>query len=104
MVMSLRNDILFFPIVTTVKDELGQIDEVEEFTRQVFCKKKSIPQNEFFHAGQSGIKANCVLIVNVFDYQEEAKVKYKDKIYSVYRTYEKNDETIELYCEVRTGG
>jgi len=102
--MSLLNDILFFPIVTTVIDELGQFDEVEEFTRQVFCKKKSIPQNEFFQAGQSGIKASCVLIVNFFDYQDEVKVKYNDKFYNVYRTYEKNDETIELYCEVRAGG
>lgn len=100
----LRNEILFFPVITSEEDSLGQIDESEVYSRQVFCEKKSIPQSEFFSAGQSGIKPNCILIVNVFDYQEETKIKYKDKIYSVYRTYEKNDETLELYCEVRAGG
>ncbi|MFJ8268529.1 phage head closure protein [Peribacillus asahii] len=98
------NDILYLPIISTVEDELGQVEEVEDFSRQVFCEKKSIPQNEFFQAGQSGIKASCVLVVSLFDYQEETKAKYREKIYSVYRTYERPDERIELYCEVKAGG
>jgi SPP1 family predicted phage head-tail adaptor len=98
------NDILFFPIITTAEDELGQVEEIVDFKRQVFCEKKSVPQSEFFAAGTSGIKASCVLIVNVFDYQAETKVKYGDKIYSIYRTYERPDEKIELYCEARAGG
>jgi SPP1 family predicted phage head-tail adaptor len=98
------NDILFFPIVTIVEDDLGQVEEIEEFIRQVFCEKKSVPQSEFFAAGQSGIKASVVLIVNIFDYQDETKVKYRDKVYHVYRTYERSDENIELYCAVKAGG
>ncbi|PEE39389.1 phage head closure protein [Bacillus pseudomycoides] len=98
------NDILFFPVVTTVKDELGQIEEIEKFSRQVFCEKKSVPQSEFFQAGQSGIKASCTLIIHLLDYQEEQKVKYREKEYSIYRTYERNDEKVELYCEVKAGG
>lgn len=101
--ISLSNDILFFPITTTTVDELDQINEITEYTRQVFCEKKSIPQNEFFQAGTSGIKASYVLIVNIFDYQNETKVKYREKVYSIYRTYERNDERIELYCEVKAG-
>nr|MCX3330476.1 phage head-tail adapter protein [Bacillus pacificus] len=53
------NDILHFPIVTVIEDDLGQKEEVRTFNRQVFCKKKSIPQSEFFQAGQSDIKASC---------------------------------------------
>lgn len=34
------NDILFFPVVTTTKDDLGQIEVSEDFTRQVFCEKR----------------------------------------------------------------
>ncbi|MED1556800.1 phage head closure protein [Bacillus paramycoides] len=98
------NDILFFPVVTTTKDELGQVEVVEDFTRQVFCGKKSVSQNEFFQAGQNGFKPKCVLIVYTSDYQEEQKVKYREKEYSIYRTYERDDEKIELYCEVKTGG
>ncbi|WP_416712445.1 phage head closure protein, partial [Bacillus cereus] len=50
------NDIVFFPVVTTTTDDLGQIEVAEDFTRQVFCEKKSVSQNEFFQAGQNGFK------------------------------------------------
>ncbi|PGN26272.1 phage head closure protein [Bacillus thuringiensis] len=98
------NDILLFPIVTVVEDELGQKEGIKTFSRQVFCEKRSIPQSEFFQAGQSGIKASCILIVHLLDYQEETSVKYGEKTYSVYRTYERDDEKVELYCEVKAGG
>ncbi|HHQ2481021.1 TPA: phage head closure protein [Bacillus cereus] len=98
------NDIILFPVVTTTEDELGQVEVSEYFTRQVFCEKKSVSQNEFFQAGQSDIKASCVLIVHVLDYQEEREVKYREKEYNIYRTYERDDEKIELYCEVIAGG
>jgi SPP1 family predicted phage head-tail adaptor len=103
-VITLANDILFFPVVTTTKDDLGQIKETEEFSRQVFCERKSVTQSEFFAAGQSGRKPSCTLLVNVFDYQEEVMVKHRNKIYTVYRTYEREDEKVELYCEVKAGG
>ena len=95
---------MFFPVVTEVRDELGQEEEIVEYERQVFCEKRSTPQTEFFEAGRSGIKANCVLIVHTLDYSEEDTLRYKDKVYSVYRTYERPDDRIELYCEVRSGG
>ncbi|MCU4862606.1 phage head closure protein [Bacillus cereus] len=98
------NGIVFFPVVTTTTDDLGQIEVAEEFTRQVFCEKKSVSQNEFFQAGQNGFKPKCVLIVYTLDYQEEQKVQYHNKKYNIYRTYERDDERIELYCEVKTGG
>ncbi|WP_342541044.1 phage head closure protein [Heyndrickxia sp. FSL K6-6286] len=100
----MRNDILFFPIITSTEDELGQIEEIEEYSRKAFCERRSIPQNEFFQAGLSGIKASQILIVDILDYQDEVKVKYRNKIYRIYRTYEKSDEEIELYCEVRADG
>lgn len=98
------NDILFFPIITVIEDELGQTEEIEAFERLVFCEKLPVAQSEFFLAGQSGIKASQVLVVSIFDYQQEAKVSFKDKIYTIYRTYERKDERIELFCEVRAGG
>lgn len=98
------NDILFFPVVTTTTDDLGQVEVTEWFTRQAFCEKKSISQNEFFQAGQNDFKPECVLIVYSLDYQEEQKVQYNNKTYSIYRTYERDDERIELYCEVKAGG
>ncbi|MFJ6194388.1 MULTISPECIES: phage head closure protein [Bacillus cereus group] len=98
------NDILLFPVITTTTDELGQVEISEIFTRQVFCEKKSISQSEFFQAGQNGFKPTCVLIVHSLDYQEEQKARYRDKEFNIYRIYERNDEKIELYCEVKASG
>jgi SPP1 family predicted phage head-tail adaptor len=100
----LLNDILYFPIVKPVKDELGQIEENANYKRMVFCQRKSVPQSEFFNAGQSGIKAECVLVVNTLDFQNENKVKYKNRIYDIYREYERPDERTELYCMVKANG
>ena len=98
------NDILFFPIVKITKDELGQIEENEDYKRVVFCQKKSVPQSEFFNAGQSGIKAECVLVVNSLDFKNEKRVKFKNTIFDIYREYERKDERTELYCMVKANG
>jgi SPP1 family predicted phage head-tail adaptor len=98
------DDVLLFPIVTVTEDALGQKIPTEDYSREVFCHKKSIPQNEFFQAGQSGIKASFILIVHQLDYKEEVKLRYNDKIFYIYRTYERSDEKIELYCEVKASG
>ena len=95
------NDILYFPTVKPTKDELGQIDENEKYDRMVFCQKKSIPQSEFFNAGQSGIRAEMILIVNTMDYRDEKKLNFKGRIYDIYREYERQDERTELYCMVK---
>jgi SPP1 family predicted phage head-tail adaptor len=99
------NDVILFPVVTSQEDDLGQVvDGNEDFSRQVFCEKKSVSADEFFKAGQNGLKAKYVFIVHLNDYQEETKVKYNEKVYSIYRTYERKDEKVELYCEVKAGG
>jgi SPP1 family predicted phage head-tail adaptor len=99
------NDVVFFPVATSQEDDLGQtVEGNEDFSRQVFCEKKSVSSDEFFKAGQNGLKAKYVFIVHLQDYQEEIKVKYGNNIYSIYRTYERKDEKVELYCEVKAGG
>jgi len=97
------SNVLFFPVVTITEDELGQKHMNEDYSRMVYCNEKGIPQSEFFAAGQAGIKATKKLIVHMGDYQDEMKLMYKDKIYSIYRTYQTEDEKIELYCEMKVG-
>lgn len=98
------NDLAYFPSIEIVEDDLGQKEEIETYSRQVFCEKKSVPQNEFFQAGLNDIKASIVLIVHTLDYQGEESVMYDGKAYRIYRSYEREDERTELYGEVRAGG
>jgi SPP1 family predicted phage head-tail adaptor len=98
------NEICFFPLIETVMDELGQAIESATYERMAFCQYKSTPQSEFFSAGQTGLKPECVLVVNTFEYQGERKVKYKKVVFDIYRTYHRSDERTELYCMVKSNG
>ncbi|MEF7566414.1 phage head closure protein [Bacillus infantis] len=98
------NDILLFPSIVTVEDDLGQTEEIETYSNRVFCEKRPIAQTEFYQAGQAGIKPSRLLVVSVFDYSSQEKLMYNGKEYSVYRIYERPDDKVELYCEVRAGG
>lgn len=74
-----------------------------ETLREVFANKRSISQSEFFNAGQTDIKAEKCFVIYLHEYNDERFLIFENKKYSIYRTYEK-DEDIELYCEVRTSG
>lgn len=74
-----------------------------EILKEVFAEKRSISQQEFFNAGQSDIKPTKCFVIYSHEYNNERFLIYENKKYSIYRTYEK-DEDIELYCEVRTNG
>ena len=91
------------------EDELGQMvsDPTKAVYRKVYAAKKSTPQNEFFLAGQQGIKSAAVFLVRTADYHNESKLRYpandNGAVYSIYRVYDTVDEMTELYAEERIG-
>lgn len=95
-------DVVYFPIlVSSQKDNLGQVEDTVDFSRTVFCYKKSISQSEFYSAGQAGFKPDCVFVVNTMDYRNERKLKFKNIIFDIYREFDRPDERTELYCKVK---
>ena len=88
---------------TYEQDSIGQQKEVE-VVKEVYCQLKSVPQQEFFSASQTGIKASRCVIVRTADYNGETELRLDNKKkYSIYRTYDTKNECTELYCEVRAG-
>lgn len=82
-------------------DELGnQIPTTTE--KPVFAKIVSASSSEFWKAGQTGLGADYKAIIWRFEYSGEGKVKYKNTIYDVYRTYVVGDK-IELYLRKAIG-
>lgn len=78
--------------------------EVEVDTRtEIFAQKESISQSEFYKGGEAGLKPDFRLITAIIDYNGEREVELDGKKYGIYRTYERNQDYIELYCE-RKGG
>lgn len=75
---------------------------IEETETEVFVDVLSVSQSEFFNAGQNGLKPEYKMILFTYDYGLQDKVKYNDKFYSVYRTYQNGDKT-ELYLTAKVG-
>lgn len=96
------DDVCYLLSITTTKDELGQFKPSEK-PYMVFCSKLSITRAEFNTAGILGFKPDMMLIVDADSYQEEKLLEYGKKKYSIYKTFQRKDGFIELYCEVKTG-
>lgn len=96
------DDVCSLISITTAKDEIGNFIKSEKFF-MVFCSKMSITRAEFNAAGALGLKPDVMLIIDADAYGDEKLVEYQDKKYSIYKTFQRVDGFMELYCEVRTG-
>lgn len=96
------NDTLFLLTTTYTENQYGV--PVASCTKtEVFCERSSVSRNEFFEAGRNGLNPQFVFTVFKGDYQGETVCEYEGQTYSIYRTYETDDDYIELYVE-RKGG
>ncbi len=59
--------------------------------KEIFANKKSIGQKEFYEAQTVGLKPEIKFVIRAEEYDDNKKVRYKEKIYNVVRTYCKND-------------
>ena len=80
-----------------------EIDAETEERQEVFAKAESIGQKEFFAAAQTGFKAEFKMTVWQSDYEGQNIVELNNQRYSVYRTYLRSDEHIELYLTSKVG-
>ena len=71
--------------------------------KEVFCQVDSITRAEFFDGGRNGLNPEFKFTMFFGDYNGESVVKYAGNTYSVYRTYLRRTDIIELYVE-RKGG
>lgn len=81
--------------------------------REVFVNITSVTGTEWFSGGQNGIRPEYRITMFRFDYEGEETVNIGGDFtgdsleggtyYTVYRTYERNNDELELYVEKRTG-
>ena len=72
-------------------------------SRMVFCQVDSVTRAEFFDGGRNGLNPEYRMKMFFGDYNGEKLLSYNGQTYSVYRTYQGKNDTIELYVE-RKGG
>lgn len=95
-------------VVIDLIKEIPQVDQygvqrMTETSRTVFAKMESVTRNEFFGGGRNGLNPEAMFLVFGGDYDGERKCAYKGRTYAIYRTYETDDDYIELYVQ-REGG
>lgn len=89
--------VCYLQSITITEDDIGNQTETP-VNRQVFCAELPLNSSEYFNGGQSGIKPEYLLIIDLEEYDNETSVLYQDIEYSIYRTYPRSDSLIELYC------
>lgn len=97
-----RSDIVNLYTDTITYDDYG-VARKQRTAKEVFCKVDSVTRAEFFEAGRQGLNPEYRVTMFFGDYNGEAVLGYKGRLYSVYRTYQAKTDVIELYVE-RQGG
>lgn len=75
-------------------DKIGNSIPTKE-ERTILCNEKSVYGNDFYIAGQVGLKPDVVLEIHNMEYDGEQDLRYKNKNYKVIRSY-RNGDYLEL--------
>lgn len=97
-----RSDCISLIETTRSQDDYGVWRSAETSTI-VYAQVDSITQREFFEAGRNGLNPEFKFTLFFGDYDNQPIVEYNGSRYSVYRTYLRRNDIIELYVE-RKGG
>lgn len=90
---------------TYTTDDMGQKLYTTE-SKTVYATITSISRAEwvsYSQTGRQGLVPAYVATVFFGDYEGENECVYDGQTYGIYRTYERDDEQVELYLEKKAG-
>lgn len=71
--------------------------------RQIFVDVTSVTSQEWFEGGRNGLNPQFRFTCFNYDYLGEQIVEYNNVLYTIYRTYQRTKDLVELYVEKRKG-
>lgn len=83
-------------------DAIGQPTTTES-TTELIAEVQNVSQSEFMQGKQGGISPAFVFRVSIFGYSGQKILEYNGERYSIYRTYQADENHIELYAEQEVG-
>lgn len=95
-------DVINLISITSNVNDVGDVIEITT-ERTIFVNKKSVRQSEFYQAAAKGLQPTLMFELRSIDYENEPKLSYNSKEYTIIRTYDKGEFT-ELICEGITNG
>lgn len=99
--MTKVREIKLLKVVETL-DALNQPKKTET-SKTLVAELRSVSRSEYFQGRQGGLVPDLSFLVSVFDYDGETIAEYNGKRYEIYRTYETDDNYVELYAQVAGG-
>ena len=88
---------------TTSTDTIGQ-PVVSESSKEIIAMEvRSVTRAEFSAGKQNGLSPEIFFVVSAFAYNGEEICEYNGTRYQIYRTYESDDNTVELYAQREVG-
>lgn len=97
-----KSDVITLVSELSEKNDKGVFEPVESH-RDVFCSVSSTSSTEWFSGRRMGLNPQKQFIVFAGDYRGEEICIYHGQRLTIYRTYERDDDHIELYTEKRKG-
>ena len=97
-----RSDVIVLVSDTIVRDNMGIARSVSSRST-VFARVGSVSLQEATDAGQHQLRRALRFTVLAAEYDDQPIVIYGGQKYSVYRTYRRTGDTLELYAEVKAG-
>ena len=97
-----RSDVITLVSAEWTRNDQG-VQTQTETTKDVFCNVSSVTRTEWFEGGRNGLNPAYRFTMFRYDYSDEATVIYNGVRYAVYRTYETQNDQIELYVQKESG-
>ena len=85
-----------------IQNEYG-VRERTMTKRKVYVDVSSVSSTEWFEGSRNGLNPQYRFTMFNFDYHSEKIIEFNDIQYSIYRTFNKSVNEIELYTEFRKG-
>lgn len=97
-----RSSIIYLVSESYTQNDFGVYERTTE-KRKVFANVKSVTSNEWFEGGRNGLNPQYRFAIFQFDYLGEKIVEYNGVQYTVYRTFNRSVDEVELYVELKKG-
>ena len=97
-----RSSIAYLVVDSYTQNEFGVMEKTT--TRyKVFVNVASVTGQEWFEGGRNGLNPQYRFTMFLYDYEGEDVIEFEGVAYTIYRTYVRNQDEIELYVEKRKG-
>ena len=97
-----KSSVAYLVSESWTQDENG-VQRATATKRKVFVNVSSVTSQEWFEGGRNGLNPQYRFKMFQFDYLGEKIIEYNGDQYTVYRTYNRSVDEIELYTELKKG-